>query len=142
MATSTTNAQSADGTGRRQSRLAPGIPPLLAIILASWFTISPFVIRYPLTLDGEDAALRDRGLALLLLFTSVSWYRARTHRRAFQLAYGLLAALLVVEALVYGGGPGGSLGGAPWSELATGILMLLTVAAGWRTSGTVEVSPS
>jgi hypothetical protein len=136
------NGQSADAT-RRQGRLAPGIPPVLAVILASWFTISPFVIHYPLlTAAGENASLRDRGLALLLLFTSVSWYRARTHRRAFQVAYGLLAALLIVEAFVAGGGPGGSLGGASWNELVTGILMLLTVAAGWRNTGTVEITSS
>jgi hypothetical protein len=57
-------------------------------------------------------------------------------------AYGLLAALLIVEAFVAGGGPGGSLGGASWNELVTGILMLLTVAAGWRNTGTVEITSS
>jgi hypothetical protein len=123
-------------TSRPQGRVAPGVPQVLAVVLACWFMISPFVIRYPITIDGNHAALRDRGVALVLLFTALCWYRTRTHRRHFQLAFALFAALLVVEAISFGEGSGGRLGGAPWNELVSGALMLVTVVVGWRDTGT------
>jgi hypothetical protein len=111
----------------------PGLPPLVAVVLASWFVISSSLLPYPLGVDGQDAQLRDSGLSLVLLFSAVSWYRARTHRRRFLLAFAVFAALVVVESLV-DGGPG-ALGAAAWNERVAGILMLVTAAAGWRGSG-------
>jgi hypothetical protein len=112
-----------------------GFPPLFAVILSCWFLISPFVIHDPFTVDGQDAILRDMGFALALLFTSVAPYRARSHHGVFHGLFGVLAALLIVEAVTYDGWPNGSLGGASWNELVPGVLMVLTTAAGWWDSG-------
>lgn len=119
------------GEASRAERGAP-LPQVLAVLLSCAFMISPFVVRYPFTIDGQDAALRDRGLALALLFVTVCWARARTHKNAYVVGAAVLAALLVVEAFAYGGGPGGDLGAAPWNELVTGLLLLAVAAAGLR----------
>lgn len=93
-------------------------------------------MRYPFTLDGQDAMLRDEAFALALLFTSVAWLRADRRRSRAQLFFGVLGALLIIEAIGYGGGPGGPLGGAWWNEIVTGVLIVLTVALGRVRVGT------
>jgi hypothetical protein len=42
-------------------------PAAVGILLVAWFAASTFVLGYPRTVGGQDAALRDRGLVLLLL---------------------------------------------------------------------------
>jgi hypothetical protein len=113
-----------------------GLAPLAAAILAVWFMIAPSFVRYPFTVEGENASLRERGLSLLLLLTAVCWARARTHARRFLVVYAVLGAVLVVEAVTLGGGLGGRLGAASWNELVGGVLVLVVAAAGWRSSAT------
>src|SRR5919199_6299754 len=90
-------------------------PAAVGVVLVAWFAASTFVLGYPRTVHGQDAALRDRGLILLLLLTSVCWYRAQTHRVGYLLAFAVVA-------LVLGSSP---------SPSATG-----PVATSWRPGGT------
>lgn len=125
------------GSVRAPGGTSPGrsgalrIPAILALLLAVWLAISMFFLRYPLTADGRDALLRDRGLALALGLLAVAWYRSWPRSRWYLLAYAVLAALLFVESFLVGYGPGASLTAPWWNEKATGGLMLLTFAAGW-----------
>jgi hypothetical protein len=113
-------------------------PSVLATLLAVWLGASTFLLHYPFTVDGQDAALRDRGLTLALLFTAVCWLRATRHRRAFLAAFALFAAVLVVESFAFGYGPNGSLGWPWWNEKITGVLMLVCAAVGWSRAPAVE----
>src|SRR5690242_1611095 len=106
-------------------------PSYLGVLLAAWFGVSTFLLGYPFTIDGQDAALRDRGLTLLLLFTGVCWARATRHRRPFLVAFAVLALLLVLESVAFRYGATGDLARAWWNEKATGILMLACALAGW-----------
>jgi hypothetical protein len=79
---------------------------------------------------GQDAALRDRGLVLLLLLTSVCWYRAGTHRVRYLAAFAVVALALGLESFAFGYGPGGDLMAAWWNEKIMALLMLASCAAG------------
>lgn len=118
------------------------LPPIIGVILGAWLAIGSSFVPYPFTPAGENASLRDRGLSLLLLLAAVCWARARTHRRRYLALYALLGAVLVVEALVATGGPGGELGAVSWNELVVGVLALLTAAAGWRGAGQDRPDPA
>jgi len=118
------------------------LAPIVAIVVASWLTISPQFVPYPLTQAYEESSLRDRGLGLLLLFAAVSWARARTHRRRFAALYGFIAALLLVEFSAGGGGFGGELGAVHWNEVAVGVVALSTTVCGWKSAGRDRPDPS
>lgn len=105
-------------------------PAAIGVLLAAWFAASTFVLGYPRTVHGQDAALRDRGLILLLLFTSVCWYRAQTHRVGYLIAFAVVALVLGLESFAFGYGPTGDLMAAWWNEKIMGLLMLASVAAG------------
>jgi len=105
-------------------------PALLGVLLVVWFACSTFSLQYPRTLDGQDAALRDRGLILLLLLTSVCWFRARTHRVRYLIAFAVVALALGLESFAFGYGPTGDLMGAWWNEKILALLMLVACAAG------------
>ena len=106
---------------------------MVAVLLVVWFAGSTFVVRYPFTIDGQDAALRDRGLVLLLALTAIAWYRASSHRTAYLLAFGAVALVLGVESFFFGYGPGGALAAVWWNEKVLSLLMLATCAAGLLT---------
>jgi hypothetical protein len=105
-------------------------PSHVAVLLAAWFAVSTFVLGYPFTIDGQDAALRDRGLVLLLLLTSVCWSRAQTHRVRYLLAFAVVALVLGLESFAFGYGPGGNLAAAWWNEKVMALLMLAACAGG------------
>jgi len=54
----------------REARRSLHTPAMVGVLLAAWFACSTFALGYPRTLHGQDAALRDRGLILLLLLTA------------------------------------------------------------------------
>jgi glucose-6-phosphate-specific signal transduction histidine kinase len=105
-------------------------PAMVGVLLAVWFAASTFVLGYPHTLHGQDAALRDRGLILLLLLTSVCWLRAETHRARYLTAFAVVALVLGVESFAFGYGPAGDLMAAWWNEKIMALLMLVACAAG------------
>ena len=105
---------------------------MLSVWLAALFACSTFAVGYPITIDGQDAALRDRGLALLLLFTSVAWYRSTTHRYRYLVAFAVVALVLGLESFAFGYGPGGALARDWWDEKVVSLLMLATCVAGVR----------
>jgi len=105
-------------------------PAAVGVLLSVWFAASTFSLGYPRTLHGQDAALRDRGLILLLLLTSVCWYRARTHRLGYLLAFAVVALALGLESFAFGYGPSGDLMGAWWNEKIMALLMLVACTAG------------
>jgi hypothetical protein len=105
-------------------------PALVGVLLVVWFACSTFSLGYPRTIDGQDAALRDRGLILLLLLTSVCWFRARTHRVRYLIAFAVVALALGLESFAFGYGPTGDLMAAWWNEKIMAALMLLACAGG------------
>ena len=105
-------------------------PAAVGVLLVAWFAASTFVLGYPRTVHGQDAALRDRGLILLLLLTSVCWYRAETHRVRYLLAFAVVALVLGLESFAFGYGPSGDLMAAWWNEKIMALLMLAACAAG------------
>ena len=105
-------------------------PAAVGVLLVAWFAASTFVLGYPRTVHGQDAALRDRGLILLLLLTSVCWYRAQTHRVGYLVAFAVVALVLGLESFVFGYGPSGDLMAAWWNEKIMALLMLASCAAG------------
>jgi hypothetical protein len=116
------------------------LSPIAGCILAVWVMISSDFVRYPLGGAGEDALLRDHGVALLMLFVAVSWARARTHRRRFLAVFALLSILLIAEAVFASGL--GQLSTPAWNELVSGVLGLLISIAGWRSAGRDRPPPS
>jgi hypothetical protein len=117
------------------------LPPIMAAALAVWLMFSPSFIRYPLSAAGENASMRDRGLALLLLFAAICWARARTHRRRYLALYAVLNVVLLVLA-VFVNGLTGPLRAPAWNELVAGVLGLLIAAAGWRSAGVDRPAPT
>src|SRR5689334_18302377 len=105
-------------------------PALIGVLLAAWFACSTFALGYPRTIDGQDAALRDRGLILLLLLTSVCWFRARTRRVGYLIAFAVVALALGFESFAFGYGPFGDLMGAWWNEKIMAALMLAACVGG------------
>jgi hypothetical protein len=108
--------------------------PIIAAVQSVWLMISPTFIPYPLSVAGENASMRDRGLALLLLLAAVCWARARVHRRRYLMLYAFLNVVLVVLAVVVNGLTG-PLAAPARNELVVGVLGLLIAAAGWRSAG-------
>jgi hypothetical protein len=117
------------------------LPPIMAATLAVWLMISPSFIQYPLSAAGENASMRDRGLALLLLFAAICWARARTHRRRYLAVYAALNVVLVALAVVVNGLTG-ELRAPAWNELVGGVLGLLIAAAGWRSASVDRPAPA
>jgi len=113
-------------------------PSLLAVLLSVWLGVSTFLLHGPLNGQGQDAALRDRGLTLLLLLLSVCWARATAHRRAFLVAFAVVALLLVVESYPLGYTATGAMARVWWNEKITGVLMLACAVAGWSRAPAVE----
>jgi hypothetical protein len=113
----------------REVRRSLHTPAMAGLLLSVWFAASTFVLGYPRTVHGQDAALRDRGLILLLLLTSVCWYRARTHRMGYLVAFAVVTLALGLESFAFGYGPTGDLMAAWWNEKIMALLMLL--ACGW-----------
>ena len=105
-------------------------PAMIGVLLSIWFAAPTFVLGYPRTVHGQDAALRDRGLILLLLLTSVCWYRAETHRVRYLVAFAVVALVLGLESFAFGYGPSGDLMAAWWNEKIMALLMLAACAAG------------
>ena len=105
-------------------------PALVGVLLVLWFAGSTFALGYPRTIDGQDAALRDRGLILLLLLASVCWLRAETHRVRYLVAFAVVALVLGLESFAFGYGPSGDLMAAWWNEKAMALLMLAACVAG------------
>jgi len=105
-------------------------PAMIGMLLSIWFAASTFVLGYPRTVHGQDAALRDRGLILLLLLTSVCWYRAQTHRVRYLVAFAVVALVLGLESFAFGYGPSGDLMAAWWNEKIMALLMLAACAGG------------
>src|SRR3954453_23845772 len=115
--------------------------PIIAAVQSVWFMISPTFIRYPLSAAGENASMRDRGLALLLLFAAICWARARTHRRRYLTLYAVLNVVLVFLAVGVNGLTG-DLRAPAWNELVAGALGLLIAAAWWRSAGADRPAPA
>jgi peptidoglycan/LPS O-acetylase OafA/YrhL len=124
----------------REAASKVDLPPILAAVLSVWLMISPTFIRYPLSVAGENASLRDRGLALLMLFAAICWARARVHRRRYLVLFALLCVVLIVLAVVVNGLTG-PLRGPAVNELVVGVLGLLIAAAGWRSAGHDRPAP-
>jgi hypothetical protein len=117
------------------------LPPILAAVVAVWFMIAPSFIRYPLSVAGENASLRDRGLALLMLFAAICWARARTGRRRYLALYALLCVVMLVQAFVVNK-LSGPLSAPAWNEVVGGVLGLLIAIAGWRSAGRDRPPPA
>jgi hypothetical protein len=115
-------------------------PSIIAVLLSVWLGASTWVLGYPITIHGQDAALRDRGLTLALLFTATCWMRATRHRRGFLLAHAAFAVLLFIESFLAAYGPGGSLSAPWWNEKIVAGVLLLACAVGWFRAPAVETS--
>lgn len=125
-------------TTQELSRIPLRTPSVLAVLLSAWLGCSTFLLHYFMTIDGQDAALRDRFLTLLTLLLSVCWLRARNHRRVYLLAFAVVAALLGLESFAFAYGPGGQLAWPWWNEKITAVAMLLCCVAGWGGAGSEE----
>lgn len=99
---------------------------LALLVLGGWLLVGQWVLAYPFSVTGQNSALRDLGLAVVIALSAV-WLRQVGASRVAVAICALSGVLLVVAGVV-----------APhdavrvrWNEVLSGCLVLVATGMAW-----------
>ncbi len=112
-----------------QERTAAPVPSLSPVgvmallVLAGWLLVGQWVLVYPFSVTGQNSALRDLGLAVVIALSAL-WLRQVGPSTVALALCGLAGVLLVVAGLA---APHDAVR-VQWNEILSGCLVLVAVA--------------
>jgi hypothetical protein len=97
--------------------------PTLLLVAAAWTFVSQFALALPYSELGQDTALRDTGIAVVLALSALSLRQTGARRLATGLCLACGVALVLSGAVL-----AHATTRAAWSEIVTGVFVLIMAA--------------